>query len=59
MPNLPRRHIESRRTERGLFVIVAVLAALVVAGVIGSVLVDLYAGLATAVGDVLTHTPGR
>lgn len=59
MSNLPRRYIESRRTERGLFEIVAVLFALVVAVAVGAFLVDLYADIATALGNVLTHTPGR
>lgn len=59
MTNLPRRHIEARRTERTLLNVIIAVASLILAGVIGSVLIDLYANIATALGNVLTHTPGR
>ncbi len=53
MPNLPRRHIEARRTGRGLTVVVSIIVALAVALIVGSFLLAGFKKVAAALAASL------
>ncbi|WP_407280577.1 hypothetical protein U5817_09855 [Aromatoleum evansii] len=56
MSNLPRHHIESRRRDRGLMVVFGVIAALLVACVVGSAFVAAAEKVTAAITGSLTRT---